>query len=126
MVWKHILLVGMGGGLGSIARFLCHKFINAWHPHPYPYGTFLVNISGCFIIGILFGLMEKGSLLSNEWRLLLVTGFCGGFTTFSSFAAENIQLLKEGHVLYFLLYTAGSVVLGILATFLGISVLKLL
>lgn len=126
MAWTNILLVGMGGGLGSIARFLCQKYMYEWYPHPFPFGTFLVNIAGCFLIGIFYGLAEKGSLLTPEWRLLLTTGFCGGFTTFSTFAWENITLLKSGDFAYLALYTAGSIVLGFIATWLGIVLLKLI
>jgi CrcB protein len=124
MIWKDILLIGLGGGAGSIARFLCQRGVNVVYPHAFPFGTFIVNVSGCFLIGMLLGLIEKGALVKPEWRLLLVTGFCGGFTTFSAFAAENIQLLKDGRLLYFFIYTAASVVLGILATFVGIAVFK--
>jgi fluoride exporter len=123
-LFKYCLLVGLGGGAGSIARFLCHKYISEWFPHAFPTGTLLVNISGCFLIGILAGLTERGQLIAPESRLLLITGLCGGFTTFSAFAYENIQLLKNGATISFLLYTAGSVVLGLLATFLGIAVIK--
>jgi fluoride exporter len=118
---KQVLLVGLGGGIGSIARFLCQKYIYEWHPHPFPFGTLLVNVAGCFIIGLIFGVAERGQVLSPEWRLLLATGFCGGFTTFSTFAAENIGLLKNGQFLWFLLYTAGSLILGVLATWLGMK-----
>src|SRR5438552_10350952 len=120
MLWKNILLAGLGGGAGSIARFLCQKYIYAWYPHPFPFGTFIVNISGCFLIGVLYALAEKGNLLTPEWRLLLITGFCGGYTTFSSFAYENINLLRNGDVTYFILYSISSLILGILATWLGI------
>lgn len=124
MIWKEILLVGLGGGVGSVARFLCQRSVSAWYPHAFPFGTSIVNFLGCFLIGLLIGLMEKGSIIKPEIRLLLVTGFCGGFTTFSAFAAENIQLLKDGRLLYFAIYTAGSVVLGILAAFAGLSLVK--
>jgi fluoride exporter len=124
MLWKDILFVGLGGGVGSIARFLCQRGVYAFYPHAFPFGTLVVNITGCFIIGLLFGLIEKGALLRPELRMLLVTGFCGGFTTFSAFAAENIQLLKDGRVLYFFIYIMASVVLGILATFTGIALFK--
>jgi len=126
MIFKNILMVGLGGGLGSIARFLCQKYIYAWYPHPFPFGTFLVNIFGCFLIGVFYAISEKGNLLTPEWRLFLTTGICGGFTTFSSFAYENVSLLKNGDFLYFGLYTAGSVFLGIIATFGGIALLKLI
>jgi CrcB protein len=120
---KQVLLVGLGGGIGSIARFLCHKYIYAWHPHPFPFGTLLVNVAGCFIIGLLFGLAGKGQALTPEWHLLLVTGFCGGFTTFSTFAADGIGLLKLDQVVLFALYIAGSVILGLLAAWLGMKLM---
>lgn len=121
---KYCLLVGLGGGAGSIARFLCEKYISERFPHTFPTGTLLVNISGCFLIGIFAGLFERGQLITPESRLLLITGLCGGFTTFSAFAYENIQLLKNGATISFLLYTAGSVIIGLLATWLGMIVLK--
>src|SRR6476646_5614668 len=124
MLIKNILLVAFGGGLGSVCRFLCQKFIYEAHPQAFPLGTFLVNISGCLLIGIFSGLAEKGNLLTPDWRLLLTTGLCGGFTTFSSFAFENIALMKGGYFGYFVLYTAGSVVLGLLATWLGLTLIK--
>lgn len=124
MLLKDILLVGLGGGVGSVARFLCQRSVSAWYPHAFPFGTLIVNFLGCFLIGLLLGLMEKGNIVKPELRLLLLTGFCGGFTTFSAFAAENIQLLKDGRLLYFTIYLVASVVLGILATFAGLSIVK--
>jgi CrcB protein len=124
MILKNILMVAVGGGLGSIARFLCQKYIGSWYPHPFPLGTFLVNILGCFLIGVFYALAEKGNIASPEWRIFLTTGICGGFTTFSSFAFENVNLLKTGQVVYFGLYTAGSVFLGIAATFAGMALIK--
>jgi fluoride exporter len=124
MIIKNILIVGIGGGIGTIARFLCQKYISIWYPHPFPFGTFLVNILGCFLIGVFYGLSEKGNLLTPEWRLFLTTGICGGYTTFSSFAYENVMLLKTGDFLYFGLYAAGSVFLGIVATYSGMTLLK--
>ncbi len=124
MLWKEILLIGLGGGVGSIARFLCQRTVYSWYPHGFPFGTLIVNVVGCFLIGFLFSFMEKNNLVKPGLKLLLVTGFCGGFTTFSAFAAENIQLLKDGRLLYFFIYIIASVALGLLATFFGISVLK--
>lgn len=119
---RNIFMVGIGGSVGSVARYLCQKFIHEWYSHPFPLGTFLVNITGCFLIGLIYSIAEKGNLLSPEGRLLLATGFCGGFTTFSAFALENVNLLKTGNIFYFGLYTAGSVILGIAATWLGIVI----
>jgi CrcB protein len=123
---KNIALVGLAGGIGSIARYLCQKYLAQWYPHPFPIGTFIVNILGCFLIGLFYGLSERGNLLTPEWRIMLTAGFCGGFTTFSSFAYENVQLLKTNDFLYFGLYTGGSVILGISATFCGMAILKLI
>lgn len=124
MLLKNLLLVGLGGGLGSMARFLCQKYVYEWHPHSFPFGTFLVNVTGCFLIGMFYALADREQWLTPEWRVLLTTGFCGGFTTFSSFAFENISLLKHGEIGYFLLYTLGSVVLGIAACWAGIWLIK--
>ena len=126
MMLKNILLIFVAGGTGSIARFLCQKYIYEWNPHPFPLGTFLVNVVGCFLIGVFYGLSEKGNVLTPEWRLLLTTGFCGGFTTFSSFAYENIGLLKRGDFLYVGLYTAGSIIIGLLAVWFGMVIIKLM
>ncbi len=123
---KNILLVGLGGGIGSIARFVCQKYIHDLYPHPFPWGTFFVNILGCFLIGLFYSLSEKGNILTPEWRILLTTGLCGGFTTFSTFSFENIQLLKSGDFTYFFLYAAGSILLGIGATYLGMFIIKLI
>ena len=123
---KNILLVGFGGGIGSIARFLCQKWFNENHPHPFPWGTFVVNLAGCLLIGIIYAAAEKTSLLSPQTRLLLITGFCGGFTTFSTFAFENMNLLRSGDIMYFFIYITASVVLGIASVFAGMTIMKLL
>lgn len=123
---KNLLLVGVGGGLGSIARYLCQKWFNENYPHPFPWGTFTVNLAGCFLIGIIYAASEKSTVVSPQARLFLITGFCGGFTTFSTFAFENMNLIRSGDSIYFLIYTIASVVLGIAAVFGGIAVMKLL
>jgi len=123
---KNFLLVGLGGGIGSIARYLCQRWFNENYPHPFPWGTFTVNLAGCFLIGIIYAASEKAAVLSPQTRLFLITGFCGGFTTFSTFAFENMNLLRGGDGIYFLIYTLTSVVLGIAAVFGGIAIMKLL
>ncbi|MES1217451.1 MAG: fluoride efflux transporter CrcB [Bacteroidota bacterium] len=123
---RNILLVSVGGGLGSALRYLCQKWIYQWYPHTFPWGTFLVNVTGCFLIGIFFAASEKSSFLTAEWRLFLTTGLCGGFTTFSAFAFENMSLIKNGEITYALLYTVSSVILGIVAVFAGVALLKFL
>lgn len=123
---KTLLLVGTGGFLGSISRYLASRFLQNSIPSSFPYGTFFVNITGCLLIGIIYGLSERSSLLTPEWRLFLAVGFCGGFTTFSTFANENLALLRDGEFFYFFLYTGLSVFLGIAATFIGVLMTKIL
>ncbi len=119
MLWKNILLVALGGSLGSVARYLSHKYISSFSSHPFPTGTLLVNIIGCLLIGVFYGLSVKQNFLNPELRLLLMTGFCGGFTTFSAFTLEGMNLLHQQRVFLFLLYFAASVFIGLAATFLG-------
>ncbi len=123
---KNFLLVGFGGGIGSIARYLCQKWFGENYPYPFPWGTFAVNLIGCFLIGVIYAASEKTMALSPQTRLLLITGFCGGFTTFSTFAFENMNLLRSGDTIYFLIYTIASVILGIAGVFAGMAIIKLL
>lgn len=120
---KHVLLVFLGGGLGSSLRFLISKNLNTLEGS-IPYGTFTVNVLGSLLIGIVMGLVIKSEAPSSTLILLVATGFCGGFTTFSAFALENYQLLKAGDVSHFILYALGSLVIGILAVFIGIWISK--
>jgi len=124
-MFSNILLVAVGGAVGSVGRYLCQRWINESYQHSFPLATFLVNITGCLLIGILYALGEKGNILSQQTRLLLITGFCGGFTTFSTFAFESMGLLRTGDLFYFLLYIIGSVILGIIAVYLGSLFIKL-
>lgn len=122
---KLLLIIGLGGGAGSILRYLIQVAVNRLIPAlAFPLGTFIVNITGCFLIGLLYGLSVRHAWFSNEWRLLLITGLCGGYTTFSSFSYESISLISEGHFLYFALYVGLSVVLGLCATWLGYCIFK--
>jgi fluoride exporter len=123
---KNLLLVAFGGGVGSIARYLCQKWLGENYAHPFPWGTFVVNLIGCFLIGIIYAASEKTTFVGPQVRLLLITGFCGGFTTFSTFAFENMNLLRTNDTVYFLIYAIGSVLLGIIAVFAGIGLMKLL
>lgn len=120
---KQLLYVFLGGGLGSIARFLLAKYYNS-PTTGIPYGTLLANVIGSLLIGLILGWVIKSSFLSENHTLLLATGFCGGFTTFSTFAYENHMLLKSGDFFTFLLYTLGTFVLGFLAVFLGMYLVK--
>ncbi len=121
---RALLFVGIGGGLGSILRYMISLFIGRHVPVVFPLGTLLVNISGCFLIGIFYSLSTKYTGFDPEWRLFLITGICGGYTTFSTFSYDGLILLKQGSTISFLLYAVGSVVLGLLATFAGVAMLK--
>lgn len=120
---KQIILVFIGGGFGSVLRFVLGKTLNSVKAG-IPLGTFLANILGSLIIGFILGLAAKNESLSQNHTLLLATGFCGGFTTFSSFAYENHVFLKSGDFFTFALYTIGSFVIGFLAVFAGIYLVK--
>jgi len=118
-------MIGIGGFIGSIARYLSQQFFQKHFPSSFPFGTMWVNITGCFLIGFIYALSEKGNILTPEWRLFLATGICGGFTTFSAFAFENINLLRDGQFVYAAIYTAVSVVAGLAAAYLGTLLIKL-
>ena len=110
---KAMLLAGCGGFVGTCGRYLVGKWCaGMWHGS-FPMGTFLVNIIGCFIIGLFFGLLEKAHVMTPGENVLLITGFCGGFTTFSSFADDMWVLGSKGDWTTFILYLALSVILGL-------------
>jgi len=123
---KNLLIIGSGGFIGSIARYLVSQLNLSVNFHSIPVGTLLVNIIGCFIIGFLTGVADKSMILTTEWRLFLMVGICGGFTTFSAFANENLMLMHNGQVAAVLLYTALSIFLGFLAVYLGYVITNLL
>lgn len=125
-MYKILFIIGTGSFLGGISRFLTSRFIQSTIMSAFPYGTFVVNIFGCFLIGLFYGLSERGNIMSTEWRMFLTVGFCGGFTTFSTFANENVALLKDGNIFYFALYTSLSVFIGVLATYSGNLITKIL
>jgi CrcB protein len=120
---KNLLLVFVGGGFGSVLRFVIGKYLNS-SPSGFPYGTFAANMIGSLLIGIILGLAVKNQSISQSQTLLLATGFCGGFTTFSAFAYENHMFLKVGDFTSFAVYTIASFVIGFLAVFLGIYLVK--
>ena len=120
---KHLALVFIGGGTGSMARYLLGKFLNN-STTGIPYGTFLANILGSLLIGLILGYFAKSENLSQETTLLLATGFCGGFTTFSTFAYESHLFLKSGDFISFAAYALASIVVGFAAVFLGMWLVK--
>jgi CrcB protein len=120
------ILIFVGGGIGSLCRYLISRSINSSVVSGFPYGTFLVNITGCFLIGffVFYFTDARFGLVSLPWRLFLVTGLCGGYTTFSAFSYENVQLFESNQIFTFLVYTFGSIILGLLATFSGVFIAR--
>lgn len=122
---KQALLVFLGGGLGSVARYWISIKLNNFE-NAIPFGTLLANILGSLIIGIIFGYSARTGFITENHSLLLATGFCGGFTTFSTFAYENHIYLKTGDYFGFLPYLIATFILGISAVFLGLYLSKFL
>ncbi len=116
---KTAFIIFAGSGAGGVIRYFIQRFFVDAGFIAFPAGTFFVNIIGCFLIGLFEALAAKNNMISLEWRLALTTGFCGGFTTFSTFANENINLLRNGDYIYFSLYLILSVVFGLVAVILG-------
>lgn len=121
---KNALLVFAGGGIGSVARYLVGYFVNLKFPVTFPLGTFQINIFGSLLIGLILGYFKQKGIESSAEKLFLTVGICGGFTTFSSFSAENIQLLQNGNLTTAFMYIALSVLLGLGATYVGLWLVK--
>lgn len=111
---RTLIFIGVGGFLGSIARYLTGQFFNKLYPTPLPVGTLVVNIVGALLIGLIIGLGEKYNWFTEPWHFFLAIGFCGSFTTFSTFAYENYMLIKEGHISTLIFYVAFSFIVGML------------
>ena len=122
---KIIITINIKSFINDISRYLLSQFVQNKFLSAFPYGTLVVNIIGCFLIGIVFGLSDRGNI-TLEWRLFLATGVLGGFTTFSAFSNETVSLLRDGQLWHAFTYIACSVVIGLMATFTGISLIKFL
>jgi CrcB protein len=120
---KIIFIIGIGSFLGGIFRYLLSLLIQTKTTTNFPFGTLAVNIIGCFFIGIVIGIFERGQI-SHEWKFFLATGLLGGFTTFSAFSIETFMLFREGSVGYALCYIFASVLLGLLATYTAYLLIK--
>lgn len=122
---KDILIVACGGAVGSVARFLLSRAVQGSVLAAFPLGTMTVNVAGCFIIGLVCGLSKGADApLSADMKLLLTVGFCGGFTTFSTFMNETLTLVRGGDALLAAVYVGASVALGLLAVMAGWSLAK--
>ena len=123
---KSLLIAGFGGFVGTALRFLITRYIQASYISVFPWGTFIVNISGSFLIGIFLGISEKGNFKSDEWRIFLTVGICGGFTTFSSLTNDAFILMQNKDWLRFTIYPSFSFFLGLVAVFTGRTLIKLI
>ncbi len=121
---KNILFVASGGAAGSVARYLISRWVQVAQPGPFPTGTLAVNLIGSFLIGLFFGWFAKQETGTEDMRLLLMTGFCGGFTTFSALTLESLHLIKDNRTGLFFLYISVSLLLGIGATYAGFRLIK--
>lgn len=121
---KMMLLAGVGGFVGTCLRYLTGRLCHLWSLGGFPLGTFVVNVVGCFVIGALLGLAERENILSPTMNVMLVTGFCGGFTTFSSFADDIFLLMQQRNWMLLTLYAGLSLVLGVAMVWLGRAVVK--
>jgi len=123
---RSVLIVGLGGFIGTVMRFVISRYFQLHINSVFPWSTLLINILGSFLIGIIFGLSEKGDILSAEWRIFLTVGICGGFTTYSSFSNDSFILLQDKEFLRFGLYTGISFFFGILTVLIGRNLIKTL
>ncbi|MCB0504072.1 MAG: fluoride efflux transporter CrcB [Cyclobacteriaceae bacterium] len=111
---RTLIFIGIGGMIGSIARYLTGQFFTRFFSDPLPVGTLVVNIAGTFLIGIIIGMGERFRWFTEPWHFFLAVGFCGSFTTYSTFAFENYTLIKQGHYTALLLYVIISLIAGVL------------
>jgi CrcB protein len=123
---KSIMIVGLGGFIGTVARFLISRYFQVNLISVFPWSTLFVNIAGCLLIGIIYGISEKGEFMSPEIRLFLTVGICGGFTTFSTFSNDAFLLVREQEWIRFAFYTSFSFFLGLLAVYAGRIIIKLI
>jgi CrcB protein len=121
---KGFMLVAAGGAFGSGLRYITSLYMNRWLNQVLPWGTFAANGIGCLLIGLLMGFFGKHCTDQNGYKLLLMTGFCGGYTTFSAFALENYNLMQQGQTTTALLYILISVLSGVLMVYLGHAISK--
>ncbi len=122
---KNILCIALGGAVGSILRYILSKTVSNSIGNLFPWGTFVVNVMGCLLMGVLLGIAAKHNI-STELKCLLIVGFCGGFTTFSTFAAESLSLIKGQDWISVVIYLTLSLWIGITAVWTGNKIIQML
>ena len=115
-MFKNLIIAGLGGAIGTIMRFGIYLLFKT---SLFPYATLIINIIGSLMIGMVIGISLKDEVFSNNWKIFLATGICGGFTTFSAFSMENLTMIQQSRYLLSLVYIVGSVTAGIVATWVG-------
>lgn len=118
-MFKTILLIGLSGGIGSILRFSATTLVTKYFKTLFPLATFSVNILGCLLIGLIIGMCEQKQIISHNMKIILISGFCGSFTTFSAFAHENIYMIQNHNIILAIIYIISSILLGLLAVWAG-------
>lgn len=122
---KTLLIIGLGGAIGSMLRYLTSLFVARYWENHFPLATFITNVIGCFLIGLFIGILEKQQLANSDLKWFLITGFCGGYTTFSTFGYENFNLLQSQNSPMAFAYIALSVIMGLIAVWFGLFVAKM-